>query len=653
MNKIQLHLIAFVFAAFLPPKQQTNPDEEDYYSILNLSKSCTQEDIRKAYKKKSLQYHPDKVAQFASTNKYKNKTPAEIQADFVKIKEAYETLSDVQKRNAYDVLGPTGGKLFNAYQENGMIDPNQIMINLATANYVDKTKLFLLVFLLISMLLIGPILICVKADSVFNHSGSLLDTKWVWILIPIWILEFLFLLLGVISQAWFLVVKTICIIVLEVFLAMKWDEIITWDYVIVLIPLILHQWFLFVECIFVIREVHKDVARMVTVSYLEEKILPTFRMDNIDQPDDVVDEAMGRRYYNDLSEDEKEYINKLYIIVDQIDDDVYGQPQRPADDDNNLDPEVKLLFEVVKSQEFQHASHRQNKARQRVIKLFLTRVPFLILLILQLDLNQSWDWNLVFCTIWIEVCFNTLSNCFICCCTGVVAGQSDNVEVYHENENDDVEKGGQSDVITGNAQDTANDSVKPTAVSAFGNDHNEVKEEEETKNESSLFESVSFSPLLGKDDNETTNKNDNQENANISVNDDEAEHEEHDEHADIDSELVQRRSEAAGNCFNNMISIIFLALFTVKLNGAYDGIDGTASYSSIWIIFPILFFAGLILCSCACCIYARITPDKLESVMSRRSHTEGGAGSGDAEEVVSDPKVVNDVDNGDDSDDLD
>ena len=62
---------------------------DDYYKILELSKKCTKEDIKKKYHKLSLKYHPDK-------NGGSNE-------NFLKINEAYETLYDIEKRKIYDL----------------------------------------------------------------------------------------------------------------------------------------------------------------------------------------------------------------------------------------------------------------------------------------------------------------------------------------------------------------------------------------------------------------------------------------------------------------------------------------------------------------------------------------------------------------------
>jgi len=66
-------------------------DREDYYSILEISNKSSQEEIKKAYRKLSLKYHPDKT----------NGDP-ELTKKFQKINEAYETLGNNEKRNSYD-----------------------------------------------------------------------------------------------------------------------------------------------------------------------------------------------------------------------------------------------------------------------------------------------------------------------------------------------------------------------------------------------------------------------------------------------------------------------------------------------------------------------------------------------------------------------
>ena len=74
-----------------------NKKMTDYYETLGLNKSATSEEIKKAYRKLALQYHPDK-------------NPGDKLAEerFKEISEAYAVLSDPEKRRQYDTFGASG-----------------------------------------------------------------------------------------------------------------------------------------------------------------------------------------------------------------------------------------------------------------------------------------------------------------------------------------------------------------------------------------------------------------------------------------------------------------------------------------------------------------------------------------------------------------
>ncbi|MCW9690697.1 molecular chaperone DnaJ [Proteus terrae] len=68
--------------------------KRDFYEVLGLSKTADEKEIKRAYKRLAMKYHPDR-----------NQGDKESEAKFKEIKEAYEILSDAQKRAAYDQYG--------------------------------------------------------------------------------------------------------------------------------------------------------------------------------------------------------------------------------------------------------------------------------------------------------------------------------------------------------------------------------------------------------------------------------------------------------------------------------------------------------------------------------------------------------------------
>jgi DnaJ-class molecular chaperone len=75
---------------------------KDYYSILGVTKTASETDIKKAYRKLALQYHPDR-----------NKGDKVAEEKFKEVTKAYEVLSDTQKRQTYDQYGEA------AFQQGG------------------------------------------------------------------------------------------------------------------------------------------------------------------------------------------------------------------------------------------------------------------------------------------------------------------------------------------------------------------------------------------------------------------------------------------------------------------------------------------------------------------------------------------------------
>ena len=71
--------------------------QRDYYEVLGVSKNASDDEIKKAYRKLAIKYHPDK-----------NPGDKEAEAKFKEINEAHDVLSDKQKRARYDQFGHAG-----------------------------------------------------------------------------------------------------------------------------------------------------------------------------------------------------------------------------------------------------------------------------------------------------------------------------------------------------------------------------------------------------------------------------------------------------------------------------------------------------------------------------------------------------------------
>ena len=96
--------------------------KRDYYEVLGLQRNASEDDIKKAYRKLAMQFHPDRV---------KNKDAKDSEEKFKEMKEAYEILSDSTKRTQYDQHGhvenvnqgnPSHTWTFNASSEEAVRD---------------------------------------------------------------------------------------------------------------------------------------------------------------------------------------------------------------------------------------------------------------------------------------------------------------------------------------------------------------------------------------------------------------------------------------------------------------------------------------------------------------------------------------------------
>src|SRR5512139_2292690 len=71
--------------------------KRDYYQVLSVPRNATEDEIKKAYRRLAMKFHPDR-----------NPNDKEAEEKFKEAKEAYEVLTDAQKRAAYDQFGHAG-----------------------------------------------------------------------------------------------------------------------------------------------------------------------------------------------------------------------------------------------------------------------------------------------------------------------------------------------------------------------------------------------------------------------------------------------------------------------------------------------------------------------------------------------------------------
>lgn len=80
--------------------------QKDYYNILGVQRDVSQDELKKAYRKLAVKYHPDK-----------NPDNKNAEDKFKEVTEAYQVLSDVDKRKSYDTFGSADG--FSGYRPSG------------------------------------------------------------------------------------------------------------------------------------------------------------------------------------------------------------------------------------------------------------------------------------------------------------------------------------------------------------------------------------------------------------------------------------------------------------------------------------------------------------------------------------------------------
>jgi hypothetical protein len=326
----------------------------DFYVLLALERDASPEEIKKAYKRQSLQMHPDKLAQRGK------QVTEQDQENFTKMKEAYEVLSDPHKRETYDAIGERGMKWL---EEPFSMDPQELAHNFAKSSVLDRSKIFAIFVSIAVAVLLLPVLVCLHVDGTLGP-----DASWLATLVPLWLWDSFILfyhsrviLMGPITrpehippEEWvdplpmkkriFSLARFVLVVLFELLVAMRLDKIIGCSWAFVFIPL--YVW----EATTLYKKWPLARMRIVTVEDLET--------------------ALGKPFL-EFTAAEKELIGKRYSVV-------------PS----------------TSSPDFEAAQKLKARARHDMIKSGF-RIAFVILLLVEIDGYVDWNWWLVFMPFWV------------------------------------------------------------------------------------------------------------------------------------------------------------------------------------------------------------------------------------------------------------
>jgi DnaJ domain len=408
MSSFGTVLLLEIFPALLPPK---NSDDRDFYAVLDLPNGASEADVRKAYKKKSLALHPDKIAQrggLASGTAGGGLTAEEAAKEYQLVQEAHGCLSTTEGRKKYHAVQCSPTRYRFLTQEGGLANQASVIKNLSQASFGDKTRLVLFVSLFPALLLVQPILLAVKVNQILKESGALENASWMAILIPWWFFHALYIAFWIFvaflapPQDKFSVLSTIFEQILWyiafMLLALRWDYTITSEYALVFIPVYLALLMGWLSTVLLMQHISTEMSKMVSKDHFLSVIL-------------------HGREPEELEEEELKGLHDKYVVVQQIPEDVEHELLHD-EEMKNLSNEEKEEIRVSSSREFEAALEAIHEARWNMIKSILLDVAFLVLLILKVDNHYpDLSWWIVFSPILVHYGLRYLRSCFICCCS--------------------------------------------------------------------------------------------------------------------------------------------------------------------------------------------------------------------------------------------
>jgi hypothetical protein len=146
----------------------------DFYAALGVSRSANDEELKKAYRRMALKYHPDKAG---------NQADAAEQFDLVQ--KAYETLSDPKLRQVYDKYGEKGLRMLQSMGEYApFVDPELLL---------QMNRIFMGCTFVLGLLITFPSLLSARIDEKINWS-------YILVFIPLFIVDAIVLILAITAK---------------------------------------------------------------------------------------------------------------------------------------------------------------------------------------------------------------------------------------------------------------------------------------------------------------------------------------------------------------------------------------------------------------------------------------------------------------------
>ena len=657
-------LLVRIFPALLPPE---NPDDRDFYSVLGVAKNVSEQEIRKAYKKKSLALHPDKIAQ-----RRENAITAEEAArEYQLVQEAHTCLANKASRQKYHAVKCSPTRFRFLTQGGGMMNHMGLLENLSNASFADKTKLVLFVSTFPALMLLQPILIAVKVNHLLDLDGALEDASWVALLVPWWIFHGLFVAFWILVTClappgsrlaiaataveqllWFLAILLV---------TLRWDQTITADYAAIFVPAYLALVIKWMHFVVTLKAITLDMSKMVSKNYF-------------------VDVVLHGREPEELEEEELKELHDKYVVVSQIPLEVEASLEKeeaPAEGEDGeghkLSDQEKEDIRVASSREFEHALEAYSKTRRVMIKSIILDIVFVILLVLKVDEHKDFSWWIVFIPIWVSYGLRLLYNCFVCCCSvgpmsadevliiskakeamdtagenkdGNADNDNNNAEANEESKDDKKAsaKGGQSDAksdatVAVEKKDAASGESK-TESGAMSLDKSDkgkaVKSSDDNANPKDASDAMEHGEHSSSGNKKETAGDDDDE---FSIHmDEEAYRAYRSAYAEAEADAMENRVRAGQTTCFACIQFVLVLLLVIKLEKASDaeekrdeqgdGADVDVGYNALWLLFPLFLIVGFMISCCACLIYGAPSPEDL----MQHKDDDGEAGNEDGDE---------------------